>query len=589
MSGLDIKSSPTFRIVGVVLGQDEAQATALHVGPRLEKAKLTAMRLRSLDLPAALCSLLWRVRVRPQALYGSDIRDVPLSQLTPLASLGKSLLGSKAPLQLNAWRSPEVLCGPPLGDTSLKAPAVEVRERQLEWLQVLVNLSSLAGYVHRVVAWRRDRWEEPTCSLRAALRAAGWSVRRNRQCLRATQWPKIDQEVSYPGDVRLHPEDSFPLSEAVFTDGSLAACGGAAAVQESTGKVLQARLPTARSSTQCELAALCLALTWNPVQILTDSLCSLQLLLHWGEYAPRRVLACPDRVSVRQVISLASECPAPPLLEKVQAHDEAGIALGHPKAMGNDMADQEAKKAANDPWVPVWSPDASLYGDPVEILDASGSQVMQVKPAYQQLWWRQQVTSRATTRAWLQSLYPDGMEVDWPLSIGIFRRPTSSNSHFHHPAPPSVIKWIARVRTGSLATRARRHKQGLSGSPECPCCAAEVEDDAHVIAGCPATGSSDWPQCVMEAWTCSGEATGLHPIPPDMEQLGACKLQLMAALIPSNVVAASLLPPSHQARFFGRLHKELAARTAQFLGRREALISRALEEPPGVSTVAAPQ
>ena len=177
-------STPTFRIVGVVLGQDETSATALHVGPRLEKAKMTAMRLWSLDLQASICSLLWRVAVLPQALYGCEVRDVSAAQLLPLASLGKTMLRSKPPLQLSVWRSPEALCGPPLGDTALKAPSVEMRERQLDWLHLLVNLPSLAGYVHRVAAWRRSVWEEPTLALRSCLRAAGWTVRRNHQCIR---------------------------------------------------------------------------------------------------------------------------------------------------------------------------------------------------------------------------------------------------------------------------------------------------------------------------------------------------------------------------------------------------------------------
>ena len=588
VAGLEVVSSPTFRIVGVVLGQDEARATALHVGPRLEKAKMTAMRLWSLDLPASICSLLWRTTVLPQALYGCEIRDVSAAQLLPLSSLGKSLLRAKSPLQLSVWRSPAALCGPPLGDTALKAPMVEMRERQLDWLQLLVNLPSLAGYVHRVAAWRRGVWEEPALALRSCLRAAGWSVRRNPQCIRAAHWPKVDPEEPYPGVILLRPEDSFPLPEAVFTDGSLSMCGGAAAVQEDAGVTVRARLPIARSSTQCELAALCLAMSLHPPQILTDSLCSLQLLLRWAQFSPKRVLSCVDRVAVRQVIALASQCPTPPLLEKVLAHDAAGIAAGHPKAAGNDAADREAQVAAMDPSTPVWAPESSSYGDPVDIVDAAGEPVADVKAAFQQVWWRQQVVTGKGTRVWLASLYPETVQLDWPVSTCIFRRPTPSGAHFVHLVAPSVIKWLARIRTGSLATRARRHKRGLSPSPACPCCAAEVEDDAHVIAGCPATGSAEWCPCVQEAWMSAAAVTGLHPSVPTHDQLASYKLQLMAALIPIPLIVASSLQPSHRSRFFNRLHVELAVRVAQLLGRRETLILHSPEAPlvSGLGTLA---
>ena len=532
--------------------------------------------------------MLWRVAVLPQALYGCELRDISLAQLVPLGSLGKSMLSSKRPLQLSVWRSPEALCGPPLGDTALQAPAMEMRQRQLQWLQIVINHPGLAGYVHRAVAWCRGAWKEPNSSLRSALKSTGWSLRRNLHCLRASQWPTVLPEESYPGTIRLQPEDSFPLLDAVFTDGSLSTTGGAAAVQPDTNTILHAWLPMAHSSTQCELAALCLAMTLHPPQVLTDSLCSLQLLLRWGQLSSKRVLLCIDRFAVRQVVHMASQCAHPPLLEKVLAHNDAAIAMGHPKSVGNDDADREAQCAANDPTLPPWCPDSSQHGDPIAVIDASAIPVLDVPAAFQQLWWQRHVTSRPG-RQWLGLLYPADVELDWPLSNGIFHRPTSTGQHFAHPVPPAVIKWLARIRTGSLATRARRHKRGLSDSPACPCCSAPVEDDAHVVAGCPATGTSDWLLCIREAWATSASSTQLHPPAPPPALLTTLHLQLMAALIPCSLLIASALPPSERSRFYSRLHKELAIRTAELLGRREATILTAPATPhapvPSASTL----
>ena len=131
---------------------------------------------------------------------------------------------------------------------------------------------------------------------------------------------------------------------------------------------------------------------------------------------------------------------------------------------------------------------------------------------------------------------------------------------------------MARIRVGSLATRARRHKHHLDPSPACPCCLAPVEDDAHVVAGCPSTGSADWSHCIQEAWSVASTSSGLSPPLPSPAWLAIHHLQLMAALIPCSLLHDSLLPPSAQARFFSHLHKELAASTATILGRRETLI-----------------
>ena len=40
------------------------------------------------------------------------------------------------------------------------------------------------------------------------------------------------------------------------------------------------------------------------------------------------------------------------------------------------------------------------------------------------------------------------------FSNGILRRPVVVSNYFVHPAEPAVIKWVARIRAGCLATRA---------------------------------------------------------------------------------------------------------------------------------------
>ena len=94
-------------------------------------------------------------------------------RLAALSQAGKLAVCPKAPLHLNAWRAPEVASGLPLSDSALRDPVLEVRERQLRWLQLLVNLPSLVGAVHRAAAGSAEEWREPSLALRSALKALG--------------------------------------------------------------------------------------------------------------------------------------------------------------------------------------------------------------------------------------------------------------------------------------------------------------------------------------------------------------------------------------------------------------------------------
>ena len=76
------------------------------------------------------------------------MRNILPRQMQHLAAAGRAALATKSPLHLNSWRAPEVLSGPPFGDTALLDPILELRSRQLHWLQLLGNLPGMVGVVH---------------------------------------------------------------------------------------------------------------------------------------------------------------------------------------------------------------------------------------------------------------------------------------------------------------------------------------------------------------------------------------------------------------------------------------------------------
>jgi len=283
VAGLDVVTSATFRMVGVVLGSNERLASNAHFDPHLQRALATTRRLRMLTVPASISALLWRTAVLPQALYGSEIRHITPQRLQPLSRAGQAAVSSQAPLQLNCWRASEIVAGP-LGRTAVRDPVLEVRQRQLRWALLIANCPSLVGLVHRHVAWSGLEWKEPSLALASALKSVRWSMRRNTSCRRSLSWPHLAPEPHFPGPISLQPVDSFAPDNTVYTDGSLILHGGAAAVQPATAISSTARLPAPRSSTHCELVALGLGLQLDPPPklLITDSLVSLHLLKGWG-------------------------------------------------------------------------------------------------------------------------------------------------------------------------------------------------------------------------------------------------------------------------------------------------------------------
>jgi hypothetical protein len=275
-------------------------------------------------------------------------------------------------------------------------------------------------------------------------------------------------------------------------------------------------------------------------------------------------------VELREAIHVAIALGSAPLLEKVKAHDDRALAAGWPKAVGNDLADSWAKRAAASPDGPRWAPDFARFGDPMELVDASGTVVLDAAASFQSTWWLRQQRALLGRRAFLALLYPMALELDWSASCVIFRRPTVSGGAFVHPARPSVVKWIARCRAGCLASRDRllRHGMESDASPGCHFCSAPLEDDSHMLAGCTGTGSADWAITLQEIWLSVAAALSLSS-PPPTDWLAAHHLPLLVALIPVSI--RTFLPPQAAPQFARRLHLALAASTAERLWRREAL------------------
>ena len=376
-------------------------------------------------------------------------------------------------------------------------------------------------------------------------------------------------ELSYPGEILLQPVDTFAQPAAVYTDGSVSVSGGAAAVQVDEDIVQTSRITAPHSSTHCELVA---------PQILTDSLASLHLLQSWGRWAPQRTLQHPDRALVRQVLHLAAQLEFPPLLEKVKAHDERALAMGHPKAVGNDAADGWAKRAATEAGHAVWPGVSALHDDPVIAVDADGLSVRDVAQQLAAVWWERRHRSTARARPLLERLYPRDVAVAWGPSTSIFRRPVVQKGVFVHPAPPAVIKWMARLRTGALPIRLRLVRHGMAqGSTFGGCCGAAEEDDEHLLTGCDATGSADSMASILSVWR--AVAQGLSaPIPdPPESWLEDHRFMLLAAVLPATLAVDCGVPETVATRFLARLHPALAAATAERLRRRGELLAQAVE------------
>ena len=585
---LELTTRSTFRMVGIELGDNEELATSVHLDARLPEALVAGRRLAGLSLPTAIAAQMWRTAILPKALYGCEIRLVSHGQLLPLWALGKTTIPRMGPLYLNTYAAAEVLGGLPLGGHAVRDPREEALGRRLRWLQTLANHSGLLGTLHRQLACPNFEWNEPSVALRAALSSLGWQLRRNPHALCASRWPVLAPEPTYSGKICYNLTDDPAPPGAVWTDGSMGVSGGAAALQWHSDQVFQAQVPHPRSSTHCELVALNLVPRFNPCPplVLTDSLCALQLLGGWGRRPSRAVFACSERALVRQFILQWGEGSRPPMLEKVKAHNDAAAASGDIKAMGNTAVDALAKQAASGTGS-LTTTDAR-FEDAVLLCDTQGVPQADLSRALTATWWISRRNAGGKRRVWLDQLYPAGLEIDWPISNLLFRRPVVEAHSFVYPTPSVVLKWVARARSVALVTQLRRVHTRLAESPACLCCLAADEDDAHAVSSCSSTGAADLADLIPRLWADACGKRSFSQLPT--QWIASHLLQLAVGMLPVSLRGfAPALEKWELTLVLRRFHLSLCSRLAEVLRRREQLLDQgATRTTPGGSSSAAP-
>ena len=194
--------------------------------------------------------------------------------------------------------------------------------------------------------------------------------------------------------------------------------------------------------------------------------------------------------------------------------------------------------------------------------------------AVESLWWQTQLSGGIKRRPWLGHLYSDVAAMDWEISGHVLRPPKVVEGKFVHLAPPAVLKWTARARSGALATRARLFKNKQSQSPQCPGCGYAEEDDLHVLTGCPATGSADCTVFATQHWTKVGQGRGAALLPLPATWVHSHLMRLSVAFVPLSL--PEFIPPhvkwlSHT--LLKDFHMGMVTRLAEVLRRRECLIS----------------
>lgn len=215
--------------------------------------------------------------------------------------------------------------------------------------------------------------------------------------------------------------------------------------------------------------------------------------------------------------------------------------------------------------------------DAVQLQDASGSWLKDINGALSALWWEDHRALVARRRGWLATLYPAGMQFDWPASVHLFKCPVVEGRAFVHTADPPVLKWVARARSGALVSSDRYARTRKQPPPPCPCCGSSLEDDLHMVCGCPATGSADCATFAAQLWlgVHQGRVPGCPPLPP--EWVAAHLPQLAVALVPAGIKVYS--PPSKLwplPIMLREFHLGMARWLAERLRRREQIVGTAL-------------
>ena len=148
------------------------------------------------------------------------------------------------------------------------------------------------------------------------------------------------------------------------------------------------------------------------------------------------------------------------------------------------------------------------FQDVVRFQDRDGKFVSVVGKVLEEVWWEKQRVEVVKRRlATLGRVYPAETEIWWKVSTKMFVRPSLRGEVWINKAPPGLVKWVARARTGALATMERMTRtgyvkgpDGTPGDPKCECCGAAVEDDEHMLTGCPETGTDKVVAHVLSVW-----------------------------------------------------------------------------------------
>ena len=103
--------SESFKFVGIVVAAtSEEEATKLHMEGRVDKAVMAARRMEAINVPPWIKAHLWRSVVLPQALYGSEVRNVKTGAkgLGRLVTVAKRIVRKGFQLAKH-WSAPEIL------------------------------------------------------------------------------------------------------------------------------------------------------------------------------------------------------------------------------------------------------------------------------------------------------------------------------------------------------------------------------------------------------------------------------------------------------------------------------------------------
>ena len=506
--------SDTFKIVGVVVGAaSEKAATERHLEPRIEKALMSARRLEVIPVPLWIKARMWKMVVLPQLLYGCEVRNVVVQPkgIGRILTVGKRTVRDS--LKMAIWSAPEFLMSPILGDMAFRDIMLEARCRQLRWLVEMSNGTDLVARFHRALATQTDKWEEPCEALKVAMEDLKLHLEVNWDAkgVDRASWPQIQVEPSVGQNLEivLEPRDGSLHQTSWFTDGSVGGRGGgAAAVEVAGGKVEARSVPDARSSTQTELIAIHLAIEGGAKAIYSDSLSALMMLREWSRWKLSRRLRCEDRVEVRAILWRGREREIE-LMEKVKAHRTDALAKTDPKALWNEKADKEARAVAESegPGVRKYEP-IGEFKDAVQMKDRHRRWLRVIDKEVEEMWWERQRTTVVDRRPdTLGKLLVDGTRIWWKVSNKMFARARVQGGRWVEATAPGLTKWLARGRTGALATAARLSKTGTvkgEGGSEaevkCECCGEEKEDDPHLLTGCSATGTDKVAEVAQKAW-----------------------------------------------------------------------------------------